>query len=174
MNKISASIITVLLASSPAHALDYMVDFTRIKDLETIRPLVEQCGDFGAMEHYRQRLETAANLEDMRASLVDMGFGMFNDCPEGIAGPGITPDVPYKPPATLSYTVDFTRLNNFEDMRPLVEGCKDFGALEPYRDRLTSSANLEEMSATLRNIGFGMFNECPENISGKGIKPAKY
>lgn len=160
--------------STLAHALDYTVDFTRVKEFETIRPLVEQCGDFGAMEHYRARLETSTNLEDMRASLVDMGFGMFNDCPEGITGPGIAPDVPYKPPATLSYTIDFTRVSDFEDMRPLVEGCEDYGALEPYRERLKSSKDLEDMSKTLRNLGFGMFNECPESISGAGISPVKY
>lgn len=174
MNRIPSAIITTFFAGNLAHALDYTVDFTRVKDLESIRPLVEQCGDFGAMEHYRQRLETTANLEDMRESLVDMGFGMFNNCPEGIAGPGISPDIPYKPPATLSYTVDFTRVTDFEEIRPLVEGCNDFGALEPYRDRLKSSKNLGDMSKTLRNIGFGMFNECPENIAGAGISPVKY
>jgi hypothetical protein len=174
MKKLRQTIVTLLFVSNESFAMDYTVDFTRIEDFETLRPLVEQCKDFGALEHYRDRLESSRNLEEMRASLTDMGFGMFNKCPDGISGAGITADVVSKPPSTLSYTVDFTRVENFESIRPLVEGCDDFGALEQYRDRLESSQDLETMRTTLRNIGFGMFNDCPGDISGQGISRVKY
>jgi len=72
-------------------ALDYLVDFTRIDDLESVRPLVERCSDFGALEFYRDRLESAENLESMRETLIRNGMGMFNDCPGGINGAGIAP-----------------------------------------------------------------------------------
>jgi hypothetical protein len=72
-------------------ATDYTVDFTRVKDLESLRPLVQNCADFDALEHYREILQTSANLEAMRDTLTDLGFGMFDECPADIAGPGITP-----------------------------------------------------------------------------------
>jgi hypothetical protein len=174
MNKLRQTIVTLLFISNVSFATDYTVDFTRVEDFETLRPLVEHCKDFGALEHYRDRLKSSRNLEAMRASLTDMGFGMFNKCPDGFSGPGITADVVSKGPSTLSYTVDFTRVENFESIRPLVEGCKDFGALERYRERLESSKDLEAMRTTLRNIGFGMFNDCPSDISAQGITHVKY
>ena len=75
----------------PSVALDYLVDFTRIDDLESVRPLVEGCRDYGALEFYRDRLESTENLESMRPALIRNGMGMFNDCPGGIAGAGIAP-----------------------------------------------------------------------------------
>jgi hypothetical protein len=70
-------------------AADYIVDFTRVSDFESLRPLVTGCKDFSAMEFYRDRMEAAANLEDMREVFVRTGLGMFNDCPDSIAGHGI-------------------------------------------------------------------------------------
>ena len=67
------------------------MDFTRIKDFESLRPLVKGCADFGGLEEFRDRLESAANLNDMAATLEDIGFGVFDGCPAGIAGDGITP-----------------------------------------------------------------------------------
>jgi hypothetical protein len=80
----------LLLANNVAIAVDYIVDFTRVSDFETMRPLVKSCKDFSAMEFYRERLESTANLEDMREVFVRTGLGMFNDCTEGITGPGIS------------------------------------------------------------------------------------
>ena len=174
MNKLRQTIVTLLFISNVSFATDYTVDFTRVEDFETLRPLVAQCKDFGALEHYRDQLESSRNLAEMRASLTDMGFGSFFKCPDDISGPGIKADVVSKPPATLSYTVDFTRVDNFESIRPLIEGCDDFDALEHYRDRLESSKDLEAMRKTLRAIGFGMFNDCPGGISGQGISSVKY
>ena len=150
-------------------ATDYTVDFTRVEDLESLRPLVQNCDDFDALEHYREKLETTANLETMRKTLTDIGFAMFNDCPETISGAGISPVMQATASATIGYSVDFTRVEDLESLRPLVDKCVDFGALEHYRDRLETTANLEAMRKTLTNIGFGMFDECPENISGPGI-----
>ncbi len=174
MNKLRQTIVTLLFISNVSFATDYTVDFTRVEDFETLRPLVTQCKDFGALEHYRDQLESSRNLAEMRTSLTDMGFGSFYDCPNGISGLGIKADEVSKPPSTLSYTVDFTRVENFESIRPLVEGCADFGALEHYRDRLESTKDLDSMRKTLRNIGFGMFNDCPGDISGQGISQVKY
>ena len=79
---------TLMLCES-TFATDYIVDFTRVTDFETLRPLVAGCKDFSAMELYRDRLETTANLEDMRNVFVRSGLGMFNECPADISGPGI-------------------------------------------------------------------------------------
>jgi len=159
------------LLSSTALATDYTVDFSRVEDLEAIRPLVEGCVDFDAMELYRSRMESIANLEDMRSTLSAIGLGMFNDCPEGISGTGISA---IKTPAAATapgYSVDFTRVKDFETLRPLVAGCTDFGGLEHFRPRLEASSNLNDMSKTLKGLGYGMFDDCPAGVSGPGISP---
>ena len=152
-------------------ATDYTVDFTRVKDLESLRPLVQNCADFDALEHYRDKLEATANLETMRKTLTDIGFAMFNDCPEAISGAGIAPVMHATASTTIGYSVDFTRVQDLESLRALVENCADFGALEHYREKLQTTANLEAMRKTLIDLGFGMFDECPANISGPGITP---
>ena len=73
-----------------------------------------------------------------------------------------------------NYIVDFTRVENFESMRPLVTGCNDYSAMELYRDRMQTTKNLEDMRETFIQTGLGMFNECPDDISGPGIAPVKY
>jgi len=82
-------LITASIVCTTSAAQDYIVDFTRIDDLESVRPLVERCSDFGALEFYRDRMESAASLEDIREVLVRNGLGMFNECPDGISGTGI-------------------------------------------------------------------------------------
>lgn len=42
-------------------------------------------------KHFRDRLEASSNLNDMAKTLKGLGYGMFDACPAGIAGPGITP-----------------------------------------------------------------------------------
>ncbi len=165
--------IALPLLSQVAVATDYTVDFSRIEDLETIRPLVEGCADFDAMELYRSRMESTANLENMRSTLAAIGLGMFNDCPSGIAGTGISAIGMQSPVAAPGYSVNFTRVEDLETIRPLVEGCTDFGALEHFRDRLESAENLEDMRTTLTEVGFGMFDDCPEGVSGAGISAVK-
>ncbi|GMQ88072.1 MAG: hypothetical protein BMS9Abin08_1291 [Gammaproteobacteria bacterium] len=80
---------TIVLCKT-TFATDYIVDFTRVSDFETLRPLVTGCEDFSAMELYRDRLETADNLEDMREVFMRSGLGMFNECPADVSGEGIT------------------------------------------------------------------------------------
>ncbi len=82
-------LITLLLKASLLHAADYIVDFTRVEDFESLRPLVTGCDDYSAMELYRDRMENSNNLEDMRKTFIQTGFAMFNDCPDDISGPGI-------------------------------------------------------------------------------------
>lgn len=161
------------LVSSVAIATDYTVDFSRIDNLESIRPLVQHCGDFDALEIYRGKMENSTNLEELRDTLSGVGFALFNKCPDNISGPGITPVKPPEASLTVDYSVDFTRVKNFDSLRPLIEQCRDFGGLEAFRDRLQSTARLEDMRKTLVNVGFGMFEDCPKGISGPGITPSQ-
>ena len=129
MKPIQLPIIAMIFVSDMSLAVDYTVDFTRVEEFETLRPLIENCADFDAMEHYRSRFESTANLEDLRATLTDIGFGMFNDCPGGISGPGIAPVGESRKPVTKGFTVDFTRVENMETIRPLIENCVDSSLL---------------------------------------------
>ena len=54
--------IALPVLSNAAIATDYTVDFSRVQDLESIRPLVKGCANFDAMELYRSRMESIANL----------------------------------------------------------------------------------------------------------------
>jgi hypothetical protein len=173
MNKLQRLMLALPFVSSLALATDYTVDFSRVENLESIRPLVKQCRDFDALEIYRTKLETTANLEDLRKTLSGIGFGMFIDCPDTISGPGIAPVAASEPSTSTGYGVDFTRVEDFETLRPLIEQCADFGGLESFRDRLQSTDNLETMRQSLTEVGFALFDECPEGVSGPGITPDK-
>lgn len=161
----------LLAAGTAASATDYMVDFSRMDDLEALRPLVRGCKDFDAMEIYRTRMETSINLESMRTVLGSMGVSQFNDCPEGLSGAGIAALQKHVGPETPSYSVDFSRVSDFETLRPLIDGCADFEGLERMREELRASPNLNKLGARLREIGFGNFNECPAGVTGAGIAP---
>jgi hypothetical protein len=161
------------LLSGAAIATDYTVDFSRVEDLESIRPLVKGCADFDAMELYRSKMESIANLEDMRTTLSAIGLGMFNNCPASITGTGISAIKKSAAAAAPGYSVDFTRVKDFETLRPLVTGCKDFGGLEYFRPRLEATSNLNDMAKTLKGLGYGMFDACPAGISGPGITPVE-
>jgi hypothetical protein len=169
VNKVQRLLPALPLISTAAMATDYTVDFSRIDNLEVIRPLVQHCGDFDALEIYRNRMERSTNLEELRSTLSSVGFALFNECPDDISGPGIARIKPPEASATFDYSVDFTRVKDFEALRPLIEQCRDFGALEAFRTRLQSTASLESMRATLVNVGFGMFEDCPRGIAGPGI-----
>jgi hypothetical protein len=173
MNRKYLPMLALPLLNSAAVATDYTVDFSRVADLESIRPLVEGCADFDAMELYRSKMESIANLEDMRTTLAAIGLGMFNGCPDGISGDGIAAIKAQTAATAPGYSVDFTRVEDFESLRPLVSGCTDFGALEHFRPRLEAAENLNDMASTLRGLGYGMFDECPAGISGVGISPVE-
>jgi hypothetical protein len=172
--KILQRLLLVLpLVSALAMAMDYTVDFSRIDNLESIRPLVQHCADFDALEIYRSKMENSTNLEELRSTLSSVGFALFNTCPDNIFGPGIASVKQPEASLTMDYSVDFTRVKNFEVLRPLIEHCRDFGGLEAFRDRLQSTASLDDMRKTLINVGFGMFEDCPRGISGPGITPSQ-
>lgn len=166
-------LLTLPLFSGPAIGVDYSVDFSRIDNLESIRPLVQQCGDFDALEIYRSKMESSTNLEELRSTLSSVGFALFNKCPDNITGPGIAPVKQPEASLTMDYSVDFTRVKNFEVLRPLIEECRDFGGLEAFRDRLQTTPSLDDMRKTLTSVGFGMFEDCPRGISGPGITPSQ-
>jgi len=168
MNKRQLLPAALALCSSIAAATDYTVDFSRIDNLETIRPLVQQCGDFDALEIYRSKMEKSTNLEELRSTLASVGFALFNDCPANITGPGIAPVNQPEASPTMDYSVDFTRVKDFETLRPLVDQCRDFGALEAFRAKLQGAAKLEDVRKTLINVGFGMFEDCPRRHFGAG------
>jgi hypothetical protein len=173
LKKAKLRLLALVLVSSSAMATDYTVDFSRIENLESIRPLVQHCGDFDALEIYRTKMENSSNLEDLRGTLSSVGFALFNKCPDDISGPGIAPVKPPEASATMDYAVDFTRVKNFETLRPLIEKCRDFGGLEAFRTKLQTATRLEDMRKTLTNVGFGMFEDCPHGISGPGITPSQ-
>jgi len=83
-------LVAMSLIGNVSFAADYIVDFTRIQDFESMRPLVDSCADFGAMELYKDKMKSSENLKDMRGLFVEIGFGMFNECPDGITGSGIS------------------------------------------------------------------------------------
>lgn len=174
MNRVRPLIPILALVGGAATATDYSVDFTRIDDLESIRPLVQQCGDFDALEIYRDKMQNSPNLESMRDRLAGVGFALFNDCPDNLSGPGIAAVKPPETSPTMDYSVDFTRVKDFATLRPLIRECRDFGGLESFRPRLEKSAdNLEDMRKTLVNLGFGMFEDCPQGVAGPGITPSR-
>ena len=173
MKTLQRRLFVLALASTPALATDYTVDFSRIDNLESIRPLVQQCGDFDALEIYRSKMENSTNLEALRETLSSVGFALFNKCPDNISGPGIAPVRLPEASPTTDYAVDFTRVKDFETLRPLIERCRDFGALEAFRRKLQSTTRLEDMRKTLTNVGFGMFEDCPAGVSGPGITPSR-
>jgi len=165
--------LVLALVGRLAMATDYTVDFSRIPNLESIRPLVLHCGDFDALEIYRAKMENSTNLEELRSVLSSVGFALFNACPDNISGPGIATVRQPEVSLTMDYSVDFTRVKDFKVLRPLIDQCRDFGALETFRNRLQSTANLEDMRKTLVGVGFGMFEDCPKGISGPGITPSQ-
>jgi len=173
LKSVERLLLALPLFSGLAMAMDYSVDFSRIDNLESIRPLVEQCGDFDALEIYRSKMEHSTNLEALRSTLSSVGFALFNKCPDDISGPGIAPVRQPEASLTTDYSVDFTRVKDFTALRPLIDECRDFGGLEAFRDRLEKTANLEDMRKTLVNVGFGMFEDCPKGISGSGITPSQ-
>jgi hypothetical protein len=173
LKKIRHALLTLPLVSSLASATDYTVDFSRIDNLESIRPLVQQCGDFDALEIYRTKMENSTNLEELRNTLASVGFALFNECPDNISGPGIAPVKQPEASPTVDYSVDFTRVKNFETLRPLIDECRDFGGLEAFRSKLQAAAKLEDMRKTLTNVGFGMFEDCPKGVAGPGITPSQ-
>jgi len=90
MKRTQLLLVAMSLIGNVSFAADYIVDFTRIEDFESMRSLVERCGDFGAMELYKDKMKSSQNLEEMRGLFVEIGFGMFNECPDGITGSGIS------------------------------------------------------------------------------------
>jgi len=71
----------------------------------------------------------------------------------------------------VDYHVDFTRMQDYEQLRPIIDGCRDYDSLELYRDKMHTIADLNDMRYVFENSGFGQFIDCPEGITGEGIEP---
>ena len=61
MKKLILAIALEVSFSQPALAVDYTINFGVITDFEVLRPLVDRCTDFGALERYRNLLESAGD-----------------------------------------------------------------------------------------------------------------
>ncbi len=72
--------------------------------------------------------------------------------------------------SACKYVLDFGLMTDFEDMRPLVDLCTDFGALERYRGTLESAGDLESLREALEGLAVGRFSGCPDDVTGTGIQ----
>lgn len=68
------------------------------------------------------------------------------------------------------YDVDFGLVLDFEDMRSLIDLCHDLGSMERHRSALESTGDLETLRNLFESVGFGEFKDCPEGVSGHGIR----
>ena len=90
MKKLILAMALGALLSQSVLAADYIINFGTITDFEVLRPLVDRCTDFGALERYRSLLESAGDLESLRELLESFGLRRFSGCPKNVAGTGIT------------------------------------------------------------------------------------
>jgi len=68
---------------------DYQIDLGLVLDFEDTRKLIEQCAHLGRLEVIRGPLESATDLEYLRATLESHGIVEFYGCPSGVGGSGI-------------------------------------------------------------------------------------
>jgi len=68
---------------------DYQIDLGLVLDFEDTRKLIDQCTDLGRLEVIRAPLESATDLEQLRATLEQFGIVEFHGCPSGVTGSGI-------------------------------------------------------------------------------------
>ena len=73
-------------SSGDAH---YRIDLGLVLDFEDTRKLIEQCAVLGRLEVLRGPLESATDLEQLRATLESYGIVGFRGCPSGVTGSGI-------------------------------------------------------------------------------------
>jgi hypothetical protein len=90
MKKLIVAMALGVLSSRSVLAADYMITFSLITDFEVLRPLVDFCADFGQLERHRRLLESAGDRESLRELLENLGTTRFSECPENVAGTGIT------------------------------------------------------------------------------------
>ena len=64
---------------------DYQIDLGLVLDFEDTRKLIEQCAVLGRLEVIRDPLESATDLEQLRATLESYGIVEFHDCPSGVS-----------------------------------------------------------------------------------------
>lgn len=68
------------------------------------------------------------------------------------------------------YNVDLGLVTDFEELRPLIDGCSDIGELEEHRNALESASDLEDLRSFLERIGYVEFRSCPAGVEGSGIE----
>lgn len=66
------------------------------------------------------------------------------------------------------YIIDLELVVDFEDLRPLIEGCQDIGELESYRSSLESVSDLEDLRDFLEALGRAYVSDCPD-VEATGI-----
>lgn len=68
-----------------------------------------------------------------------------------------------------AYVIEMGLVLDFELLRPLISGCTDLGALEPYRDAPLQVADLEELRSELELLGPVEVRGCPDYINAGNI-----
>jgi hypothetical protein len=81
--------VVCISVSASVHAADYAVDLGIVADLESIRPLIDDCSDLGELEDYRGKLGTVADLEELRSLLQALGIVSFHGCSLELDGQGV-------------------------------------------------------------------------------------
>jgi hypothetical protein len=72
--------------------------------------------------------------------------------------------------SAAEYVIDFGAITDFEQLRPLIDLCTDFGSLERNRSLLESVGDLESLREFLERIGVARFSGCPKIRTFPGVK----
>lgn len=68
------------------------------------------------------------------------------------------------------YEADLGLIIDFEELRPLIDGCSDLGELEQHRHALEAASDLENLRSFLEGVGYAEFTGCPSGIEAIGVE----
>jgi hypothetical protein len=68
------------------------------------------------------------------------------------------------------YEADLRIVADYEQLRPLIDGCTDLGELERLRSAIDRSTDLEELREALESVGVAQFTGCPAGVSASGVR----
>jgi len=127
---------------------DYQIDLGLVLDFEDTRKLIEQCTHLGRLEVIRGPLESATDLEQLRATLESYGIVDFYGCPSGVTGSGIVELLEEYSPDTIDLRP------KAETPKPRVFSEEDFAdaPLEKEPERIIDG-ELYEARARNRTLG---------------------
>ena len=67
------------------------------------------------------------------------------------------------------YWIDLGLVTDFEDLRPLIDGCSDLGRLESFRSSIESVSDLEDLRDFLEIMGVIYVYDCPDDVEASGV-----